>query len=146
MRRTLKSTNVPLTAELRGYVEKKLEAIEKIVGEEPAAICEVEVGRPMKSRERGPLYYAEFTLRLPGRDLRATAERETLHAALDEVKDEILQELRKEKTKRMQFLRTQGARLKEFLRSLPARSVEQFGKLRGFPRFPKLPKFPKWRK
>ena len=141
MRTTLKATNVALTPELRGYLDKKLDALEKFIGEEPSAICDVEVGKSTKHHQTGPVFYAEFNLHLPGRDLRATAEAETVHAALDEVKDEILQELRKEKTRRTAFLREQGAKLKEFIRSASAFSVEQFGKIK---RLPKLPKFPTW--
>lgn len=103
------------------YLDEKLRAIEKLVGDDPSAKCDVEVGRAVGHSQQGNVWMAEFTLTLAGessatRRLRAIAHEESVHAAIDVAKDEMVQQLRKTKGKATALSRKVGARIKEWLR------------------------------
>ena len=122
MRITTQAKNLDLTDDIRSYISKITSSIEKMVDEnDETIICDIEVGRET-GQHTGKVFYAEANLMLPKRDLlRSTATEETLTAALDKVKEEILQELRKDKTRRLSFSRRQAARVKEVLKSIYGR-------------------------
>ena len=58
----IKQTNITLTPDIAGYLDKKLEAFEKFVADDPTAICEVEVGKTTKHHQTGNIFFAEITL------------------------------------------------------------------------------------
>lgn len=116
---TIKSTDYEMTEDVNDYIEERLKAVLRHagVGDAPAR-CEVEVGQSAKHSKHGENYFAEVQLVRPGEELvRATAQAETVQAAIDIVKDEILAILRKEKTKNSSRLRRVGARMKEWIKS-----------------------------
>lgn len=113
----VKTKDVALTEEIRSYLDKKLEALYKLIDtNSDSVVCDVELALEL-NQQNGDVYYAEINLDLPGSKelLRATARGTTILAAIDVAKDEMLRELRKRKTKRLQFMRKGGARIKEML-------------------------------
>lgn len=63
----------------------------------PDIKAEVEIGKVTLHHQKGPWFYAECQMYLPGRTLRATAERENLKLAICEVKDELQRQLKQYK-------------------------------------------------
>lgn len=127
MRINTKGTGMSLTPEISEYVEKRIGAVLKFdVAADPSSLCEVEIGVRSRHHQSGDIYYAEANLRVPGHELRATAEGATVNEAIDAVKDELQKELRRLKGKDIDFVRRQGARVKEFMRSVGSWSVEGF--------------------
>ena len=115
---TIKSTNYEMTESVGDYIEERLMAVRKHLGANDAPMrCEVEVGRRAAHSKHGENYFAEVQLVRPGEHIvRAVAEAETVQAAIDIVKDEILAILRKDKTKQSSRLRRLSAQVKEWLR------------------------------
>ncbi len=115
---TIKSTNYEMTESVGDYIEERLMAVRKHLGANDAPMrCEVEVGRRAAHSKHGENYFAEVQLVRPGEHIvRAVAEAETVQAAIDIVKDEILAILRKDKTKQSSRLRRVGTRVKEWMR------------------------------
>ncbi len=113
----IKATDYKLTSEIAEYLDQRLKAVEKFIDESMAvARCEVEVGRAAGHPERGNIWRAEGNLIHGGTPLRAEAEAETVNAAIDEVKDELLRQLRYEKRFHIRLVRRGGALLKRLMR------------------------------
>lgn len=111
----IKTTEYEITPEVSAYLDDKIAAISKLVTDE-AAHCDVEIGRAVGHSQQGSVWKAEITLSAYGERFRAFAQEESINAAIDIAKDEMLQQLRKSKGKHTDVSRKVGARIKEWLR------------------------------
>ena len=110
-----KTTNYEMTPEVSTYLDERLAAIEKLVGDSENAVCECELAKEVQ-KAHGRVWRMECTLQVKGQVHRAVAQEESINAAIDKMKDEMLRLLRKEKTKQTNLLRRGGAKLKGMLR------------------------------
>lgn len=111
----IKATDYEIPTEVAAYLDQKIADIRKLVAD-PAARFEVELGRSAGHPQRGSIWKAEFVLLQHGERLRAIAEEETINAAIDVAKDEMLQQLRKTKGKSMAITKRLGAKFKNLIR------------------------------
>lgn len=116
MKTSIKAAGTALTSDLEGYINAKVKAFERFVPDGEEALCEVELKREGGVGQSGDIYYAEANLTIGGALYRATSNQSTFQAAIDVVKDEMLNELRKRKGKRMHIVRESGAKMKNWLR------------------------------
>jgi len=111
MKINIKATGIELTPAIAGYVQKKISAIEKYL---PAGavdlVAQVEVGKSTQHHKSGEVFKAEVHLSGVGLDLYAVSEQTDLYAAIDLVKDDIVQNLLQLKGKH-QTLSRKGAQL-----------------------------------
>lgn len=112
MNYNIKGTGVPITDELRTYVEKKLAALDKLLNGEAARVDAVV--SYLESEEKQ--YCAEMTLHDARHPLHAKSTGATLHEAIDITASELLSELAKAKKKRLHVVRHSAVRVKEYLR------------------------------
>lgn len=115
METRIKTTDYTLTPEVASYLDEKLGMIAKLVTD-PSAHCDVEIGRAVGHSQQGDIWKAEITLTFSGERLRAMATEESINAAIDIVKDEMMQQLRKTKGKSSSLSRRAGLKVKEWLR------------------------------
>ncbi|HVV15394.1 MAG TPA: ribosome-associated translation inhibitor RaiA [Candidatus Paceibacterota bacterium] len=114
MNYNIKGTEVAITPELRGYVEKKLEHAGKFLDGDSTALADVELDYS-KVRD-GDKYRAELTVSASGEVYRAEAWGTTMHAAIDASVGELVKELSRGKKKRIHLLRRGAGRVKDFVR------------------------------
>lgn len=115
----IKTTNLTLTPDIESYLDKKMESLEKILDPNDTSIyCQVELAKTTNHHKSGDIYRAEFNLRKGGEQFRAVAENETLMAAIDEAKDEIVRELKSHHSKQMTMMRRGGAALKNMMKGI----------------------------
>ncbi|MFA6536037.1 MAG: ribosome-associated translation inhibitor RaiA [Candidatus Paceibacterota bacterium] len=115
----IKATDITLTPEISDYLDKRLSALEKFVdAEDDANICFVELARTTSHHKAGDIFKAELTLHLGGQSFRAVSEMADLHSAIDKVKDELLQELRGNKTKQISLIRRSGRQIKNLIKGI----------------------------
>lgn len=115
----IKSTGYELTPEVAAYLDERLRSIEKTLGlEADLARCEVEIGRDAGNQRHGEhVWFAEMLITRPGADsIRATNREENVNAAIDQAKDEVLHQLRREKKVQTSMVRKTGAALKRLMR------------------------------
>ena len=121
MKITIKTTNLKLTPEIEERIEEKINSVDKLLDDMDRNVIEarVEIGRTTKHHQKGDIFRAEVNLTLPGRLLRSVAEEWDLRTALDQVKNELQQEIKKYRGKKeAQYKR--GARIaKRMLRISP---------------------------
>ena len=116
----IKTTGIDLTPAIEGYVREKINMLEKFfeyyAKESGELIFEVEIGKTTLHHRRGDIFRAEINFNADSAHLRSEAVKDELYAALDEAKDEMSRELRKNKNKHLAFIKRGGATLKKFLR------------------------------
>lgn len=114
MNYNLKCTGLSASDELRTYVEKALAQAQKLLHGDSTVHCDVEL--ELAPHSDSVKCRAEFTLVATGMLCRASQKGSTIHEAIDLAAEELKQELRKNKQKRVHFIRRGAARVKEYLR------------------------------
>ncbi|HAO64633.1 TPA: ribosome-associated translation inhibitor RaiA [Candidatus Taylorbacteria bacterium] len=104
---------IELTDSISTYIEKKLVTIERLLKDTPPeTLVEVEIEKDNKHR-KGQGFKAQINIFLPNKRLFAAAEHDDLYTAIDQVKDEILGELKKQNVKRRDVVRRGAAKAKQ---------------------------------
>lgn len=118
MKINIKVTNLILTPELSAYVEKKLQKIGQILNNESALIS-VELAKITEHHKNGEIFRAEIKISQAGEDYYAKKESVDILSAVDEVKDEIISEVTKDKGKKRNLLRKGERMVKDMMRGFP---------------------------
>jgi putative sigma-54 modulation protein len=119
MQITIKATNIELTEAIRDYVNKKFNSVSKFIQRtDESALCRVEVGKVTQHHNKGDVFRAEGKLHIAGKELYASSEKEDLYVAIDDVKDELVRELKTTKEKKINMVRRGGARIKDMLKGM----------------------------
>lgn len=119
MKTNLKATGIELTGAIRNYLGEKLAHLERFLnlGDE-SLMVDVELGKTTHHHHNGEVFLAEINVHAARRHYRATAVRVDLYAAIDKMKDEIIAEIKSDRTKQNTRLRRGGRRLKAMIRSI----------------------------
>jgi len=115
----IKTTDYEITAEVSSYLDQRIAHVEKLLGEEAeGARLEVELGRDAgRPRHDENMWYAEMMVTAPGgMQVRATNRAASINAAIDDVKEEMERQVRREKQVHIRFLRKSGALAKRWMR------------------------------
>lgn len=110
-----KLTQTEITDNLKDVTESKLRTLEKFIGNAPA-ICDVEFERVTNHHQRGDIHRVEVNLEVNGKLFRAEATSESFEKAVDEVRSELDEELRRARGRQDTMLKKGGRRLKELIR------------------------------
>ena len=114
----IKATSISITPAITAYVNKRLDKMDKLIGGDPTIMCDVEVGKTSGHHQKGDIFRAEIHIVGPGLDAYAAAEHEELYTAIDEVRDDIVRDLRARKGKKLSYIRRSGARVKDMVKGL----------------------------
>lgn len=111
----IKTTNIELSDALRQYIEKKFDGIESIFSVSELT-GQIEVGKISNHHKSGDIYRAEVNLNANGKFFRATEETSDLYVAIDMMKDSIVAEAKKAKTRSRSLVRQGGQKVKSLLK------------------------------
>jgi ribosomal subunit interface protein len=115
----IKTTEYTMPGEVSAYVEQKLESLKKLLGDDAgAARIEVELGRDAgRPRHGANIWFAEMHVIVPGKE-RAYARNnsESINGAIDDVKEEVERQLRRERKFHIRLYRKGGALAKRLMR------------------------------
>ena len=84
--------------ELESIIEKKVGALEKYIlrlERKGEIIVDIEVARTTEHHRHGNIFYAEATMQLPHKILRAEENADTIESAIDGMKDKLKMEIMK---------------------------------------------------
>ena len=118
MKINFQGTNLELTAETLDYCREKLSGLRKFLAEEESVFMEVELGKTTRHHRQGEVFRAEVNLHSAVGRFRSEAVAEDLYAAIDEVKDELLTEIKRYRKRQGTLLRRSGRLVKDFLRGV----------------------------
>jgi ribosome-associated translation inhibitor RaiA len=112
----IKTTDYQMVPSTQTYLDERVASIEKLLGHDAqASRMEVEIGH-MTGHKHGTVWFTEINLLQPGVKLvNARAEGENVNATIDEVKDEIINQMRKQRQVHRRVLRRGGAALKRLM-------------------------------
>jgi putative sigma-54 modulation protein len=114
-----KGKNMPITAEIKNYLLKKLEHVEKFLDPNDSSIlCEVELGKDSNHHKTGEVFRTEINLHIAGKNLRAVSEMDELFASIDLAKDEIIREIQSNKDKKISLIKRGGAKIKNIIKGI----------------------------
>ncbi|MBX4198248.1 ribosome-associated translation inhibitor RaiA [Candidatus Parcubacteria bacterium] len=115
----IKTTNISLKTETEDYLTKKLLTLKKLVDfEADNVFAQVELGKTTNHHKSGNIFMAEINLRVGKTTFRAVSKKEDLHAAIDDMKDEISRELKSKFDKQRSMERKGGAAIKNMVRGM----------------------------
>lgn len=117
MRINIKATGIELTPAISDYVYKKVSSLEKYFNN-PDAVAQVEVGRITQHHKTGEVFKAEVHVIGAGLDVFAVSEQADLYAAIDLVKDEIVQNALQGKQKKETITRRGARVVKNMIRGI----------------------------
>ena len=134
MRVTIKATKIKLTPEIKEFVEKEINSLEKfaekIFGEKYEEgffgkfKSKVEARVEIKGKERG-FYYAECNLIFPKKIIRAEALKKDLKSAIYEIKSELEREIKEYKGKFFARMKRGARKLKRELKVAEGAKIKE---------------------
>lgn len=118
---SVKATNIELTPAISQYVDEKVGSIGKFIdtNDQANARANIEVGKTTKHHHSGEdIFKAELNFSFDGKHFRAVSEQGTLYAAIDDMKDEMIREIKSYKGKQRALFRRGGAAIKNLIKGL----------------------------
>lgn len=115
----IKATDFQMTPDVEAYLNQRLASLQKFLGgDEGVARIEVELGRDAgRPRHGANIWFAEMHVIVPGGGhVYATNHSESINGAIDDVKEEVERQLRREKKLHIRLYRKGGAFAKRLLR------------------------------
>jgi ribosomal subunit interface protein len=115
----IKATDYTVTPEVARYMDSRLASLEKLLGDEARhSRIEVELGRDAgRPRHGANIWFAEINVIVPGSGrIYARNNSETVNGAIDDVKEEVERQLRRDRKLHIRMLRKGGALAKRILR------------------------------
>lgn len=115
----IKTTGCEMTPEISSYLEERTASIMNLLGSDaPNARLEIELARAAGNQRHGEyLWRAEFLLTYPGAPaIRASNHAATINAAIDDARQELLVQLRSNRSAHRTLARKAGATLKRLMR------------------------------
>ena len=100
MKIDIKAKNIELTTPLYNYIVEKISSLERFTQKwEADGVVEarVEVERTTKHHHKGPVYFAEINLHLPGKVFHGEQTDWDIRIAVDKARDELQREIKKYK-------------------------------------------------
>ncbi len=122
LKQNIKATNLELTPSITEYLDKRLSAVDKLIDDEIEALARIDVGRTTHHHHKGDVFRAEINLRVGDKNFHAVSETTDLYAAIDEMRDEIVQEVNRSKKKTMTLLKKGHQKIKNMIRRIYPRS------------------------
>lgn len=99
MKINIKATKIVLSPRLKDYIQKKMDMLDKYLGNIQVLNCDVEVALITKHHNKGEIYQAEINLEVPRKLLRVQKTEKVLFKAIDKTKDHLVRSIRRYKEK-----------------------------------------------
>lgn len=97
----MQANKIELTEDIKDYVQKKMDMLEKYLGDVPVIHCDVELAQDVTDQQTGYIYRAEVNLQVPGELLRVEKVEKDMIKAIDKVKDHLHRSIKRYKEKKL---------------------------------------------
>ncbi|MEN9647383.1 MAG: hypothetical protein RLY57_187 [Candidatus Parcubacteria bacterium] len=114
----IKGAQIELTDAIKNYVTVKLEGVGKLFSRPDEVLVEVEVGKESQHHAKGEVFKAEANIRADGRQHYVVVIKDDLYAAIDELKDEIMEKIKSSKEKSRSSFRKGASKVKHFIKGM----------------------------
>ena len=126
MKINLQAKNMELTEAIKDYVLKRVTNLGKLLSsiEEKGGdiIIDFEVGQSTKHHKSGVIFHSDCLIKIDGKKFYASADKEDLYEAIDAIKEELFNDVRKNKDRRQTLLKRGALSIKKMLKGLTKRN------------------------
>jgi len=113
---SIKASNIELTPALKDYTEKRMKSILKFIEGGDADIL-IDIGKTTSHHKGGDVFQATVNLTTPlGKQYHVASQAADLYEAIDDARNEIVQEIKSAKGKRDSLFRRGARRVKNMLK------------------------------
>ena len=113
---SIKATNIELTSALKDYTEKRMAGIMKFTEGGEAEIA-VEIGKTTSHHRQGDVFAASANVTTTlGKLYHAASQKADLYEAIDDIRDEIVREIKSARGKRDSLFKRGARRVKNILK------------------------------
>jgi len=112
------ASNIELTSDIHSYLDKRLGQITKLLKNSDASLADVKLGKDTNHHQKGEIYTTEINLSSDGENFFARTEQESLFAAIDIAKDELVRVLKNKKEKKDTVWKKGGQSIKKIIKGL----------------------------
>jgi ribosomal subunit interface protein len=99
MKYNLKATKVSLSPANKEYIQKKMDSLDKYLGNIPVIDCDVNVGLAVPSQKSGDIYKTEVVMQLPHLVITVEKVESDVLKSVDKVRDHVARAIVKHKEK-----------------------------------------------
>jgi len=99
MKINIKATRIKLTPAIKEYIQKKMDMLDKYLGDIKVINANFEVELTTNHHHKGEIYRAEINLLLVGDFIRIDKTEKDLYKAIDKVKDHLREIIKRHKEK-----------------------------------------------
>lgn len=117
----VKTTNLELTDAISEYLTEKIVSLERFINvpDDTEVLAEVELAKRTDHHQSGDdLFKAEINLSISGKMFRVVSNKSDIYAAIDDMKDDIIREVRKDKEKQETLVRKGARAAKEMMQNI----------------------------
>ncbi|KKS04002.1 MAG: Ribosomal subunit interface protein [Candidatus Nomurabacteria bacterium GW2011_GWC2_41_8] len=126
MQINLQGKNLELTGAIKDYVLKRVTNLEKLLSnietEKGKAMVNFEVSKSTDHHKSGEIFHTDCLIKINGREFYGSADANDLYAAIDELKETLFNEIRKNKDRRQTLFKRGAASVKKMLKGLSRRN------------------------
>ncbi|MEK7104672.1 MAG: ribosome-associated translation inhibitor RaiA [Patescibacteria group bacterium] len=126
MKINLQGKNFELTEPIKDYVLKRVTNLEKLLSTIEKRGGEVkvnfEVGKSTKHHKRGEVFHSDCLIKINGKEFYSSSDKEDIYQAIDEIRESLFNEIRKNKDRRQTLFRRGASSVKKMLKGLSKRN------------------------
>ena len=125
MRITIQSKNIDITSDIRDYIEKRVTNLEKLIASLEKENGEAEVNFEISKsnhHKSGIVFHVDCNINVHGRQFYYSCDAATIHEAIDEVKERLYEEIRRNKDRKQTLMKRGAASVKKMLKGLSKRN------------------------
>jgi len=126
MRINLQGKNIELTEAIKNYVSKRVTNLEKLLSgierEKGEALVNFEVVKTTNHHRAGEIFHASCTVSIDGKKFYGESDHEDLYSAIDEVKNNLFNEISKNKDRRQTLFKRGASSVKKMFKGLSKRN------------------------
>jgi putative sigma-54 modulation protein len=126
MQINLQGKNIELTEAIKDYVLKRVTNLEKLLSnietEKGEVMVNFEVVKTTNHHKAGEIFHADCMINIDGKKFYSSSDHEDLYSAIDEVKETLFNEIRKNKDRRQTLFKRGAMSVKKMLKGLSKRN------------------------
>ncbi len=118
MKHNTKALDIFITPAISDYLEKRIAHLDKFVSPDnkEEVMCYAEIGKSTNHHKKGDLFVTELTVHIGGKTFRAKTEESDLYTAIDTATEEMTEELKSFKDRKVSLLKRSGAKFKSLIK------------------------------
>jgi ribosomal subunit interface protein len=120
MKINLLAKNMELTQAVNDYVMDRMMALDTLLAKmdtHEEVFANFEVSKSTNHHKAGDVFHSDCIIKVNGREFYASSDKEDLYQAIDEVKERLLADISKDKSKKITMFHRGARKLKNLMKS-----------------------------